>query len=300
MAHQSLSTDAPDVNHQFKHNLSLASSSRSDKQRQDALAYLTGQLSLQPPVNPVGTGNVLRKLIPLISHSATPVRQQLLKLLRPLPADEVKPVVKHCVMFIRAGMTHLSNDVSNDALAAMDWLLDVAGDELVECPGGWARTLKTFCALMGWVAAASSKGWTSAPNSQSLSRKDAQNRAKQIATLSKFLQAGFKDPVAVPWNPQQFWDNLYVMPRDPHAFDYLGLNSRPGDEDAEMCPDKDTRQQVFHKRFLDQILKGIERTKKEGGAAGRAALGLEQVIEKGMKDFEPGTVHDTQWLLDLW
>ncbi|KAJ3498984.1 hypothetical protein NLG97_g689 [Lecanicillium saksenae] len=52
MGHQSLSTEAPDVVQQFKHNLSLASSSRSDKQRKDALAYLTSQLALEPPVNP--------------------------------------------------------------------------------------------------------------------------------------------------------------------------------------------------------------------------------------------------------
>ncbi|TQV93445.1 rRNA processing protein Ipi1 [Cordyceps javanica] len=301
MGHQSLSTEAPDVVQQFKHNLSLASSSRSDKQRKDALAYLTGQLSLEPPVNPVGTAAVLAKLVPLISDSATPVRQQLLKLLRVLPGDQVAPVVEHTVMFLRAGMTHLSGDISNDALAAMDWLLDVAGDELVTCPGGWVRTLTTFCAVMGWAVASSAKGWTSAANTRTtLKPKDAQNRARQIATLARFLQAGLRDEVPAASTGAQFLDNLYRAPRSGNAFEYLNLFTAQRDEDAEMYPNKEARQQIFHKRFLDAVLKGIDQTKKEGGVTGRAAVGLEQVLAKGMNDFEVSTALDTQDLLDLW
>ncbi|KAK8149772.1 hypothetical protein G3M48_005690 [Beauveria asiatica] len=301
MGHQSLSTEAPDVVQQFKHNLSLASSSRSDKQRKDALAYLSSQLALEPPVNPVGTAAILTKLVPLISDNATPVRQQLLKLLRMLPADEVKPVIEHNIMFIRAGMTHLSSDISNDALAALDWLLDVADDELVMCPGGWVRTLTTFCAVMGWAVASSTKGWTSAANSRTtLKPKDAQNRAKQIVTLSRLLQAGFKDEVPAESTSTQFWDNLYVLPRSGSSFEYLNLFMAQRDEDAEMYPNKEARQQIFHKRFLEAILKGIDQTKQEGGVTGRAAVGLEQVLAKGMKDFEVSTALDTQDLLDLW
>ncbi|OAR01149.1 hypothetical protein LLEC1_06087 [Akanthomyces lecanii] len=301
MGHQSLSTEAPDVVHQFKHNLSLASSSRSDKQRKDALAYLTSQLSLDDPVNPVGTAAVLTKLVPLISDSATPVRQQLLKLLRTLPADQVKPAVEHSLMFVRAGMTHLSTDISSDALAAMDWLLDVAADELVTCPGGWVRTLTTFCAMMGWALSSSNKGWTSAANVRStLKPKDAQNRARQMATLAKFLQAGFRDEVVAEATSAQFWDNLYRIPRSGNAFEYLNLFMAQRDEDAEMYPNKEARQQIFHKRFLEPVLKGIDQTKKEGGVTGRAAIGLEQVLAKGMKDFEVSTALDTQDLMDLW
>lgn len=301
MGHQSLSTEAPDVVQQFKHNLSLASSSRSDKQRKDALAYLTSQLALEPPVNPVGTAAVLTKLVPLISDSATPVRQQLLKLLRVLPADEVHAVIEHSIMFVRAGMTHLSSDISNDALAAMDWLLDVADDDLVTCPGGWVRTLTTFCAVMGWAVASSSKGWTSAANARTtLKPKDAQNRARQIATLTKFLQAGFKDEVAAAPTNAQFWDNMYRIPRSGNAFEYLNLFTAQRDEDAEMYQNKEARQQIFHKRFLEAILKGIDQTKKEGGVTGRAAVSLEQVLAKGMKDFEVSTALDTKDLLDLW
>lgn len=300
MGHQSLSTEAPDVIQQFKHNLSLASS-RSDKQRKDALAYLTTQLSLDPPVNPVGTAAVLTKLVPLISDSMTPVRAQLLKLLRVLPADEVKPALEHSLMFIRAGMTHLSSDISNDALAAMDWLLDVADEEVVTCPGGWVRTLTTFCAMMGWAVASSTKGWTSAANSRTtLKPKDAQNRARQIATLGKFLGAGFKDEVVAESTSAQFWDNMYRIPRSGNAFEYLNLFTAQRDEDAEMYPNKEARQQIFHKRFLEAVLKGIDQTKKEGGITGRAAVGLEQVLAKGMKDFEVSTALDTQDLLDLW
>lgn len=301
MGQQSLSTEAPDVIQQFKHNLSLASSSRSDKQRKDALSYLTSQLTLDSPVNPVGTAALITKLVPLISDSATAVRTQLLKLLRILPADQVKPVLEHSIMFIRAGMTHLSSDISNDALTALDWLLDVAEDDLVACPGGWVRTLTTFCAIMGWSVASSSKGWTSATNARTtLKPKDTQNRARQIATLTKFLQAGFKNEVALESTSVQFQDNIYRIPRSDNAFEYLNLFTAQRDEDAEMYPSKETRQQIFHKRFLDPILKGIDQTKKEGGITGRAAVGLEKALIVGMKGFEASTALDTQDLLDLW
>lgn len=130
MAHQSLSIASPDAIQQFKHNLSLASSSRSDKQRRDSLAYLTSQLSQDSPVNPVGTHVILAKLLPLISDSSTSVRTQLLKLLRTLPEMEIKHQVEQSIMFIRAGMTHLSADISNSSLDVMEWLLDAAEDEL--------------------------------------------------------------------------------------------------------------------------------------------------------------------------
>src|SRR5690349_4629716 len=129
MGQQSLSTVAPDVIEQFKQSLSLTTS-KSDKQRREALAYLTGQLSTQPPTNPVGTHAILTKLLPLISDSSTPVRSQLLKLLRTLPAAEVRHSTEKAIMFIRAGMTHLSADISNDSLGVMEWLLDTTADEL--------------------------------------------------------------------------------------------------------------------------------------------------------------------------
>ncbi|KAJ6443969.1 meiotically up-regulated protein [Purpureocillium lavendulum] len=298
MGHQSLSTEAPDVIQQFKHNLSLASSSRSDKQRRESLAYLTSQLSSEPPTNPVGTHAILTKLLPLISDSSTPVRAQLLKLLRTLPEEEVSHSIDRAVMYIRAGMTHLSTDISNDALGVMEWLLDVADDELVTCPGGWVKTLNTFCAMMGWAVSTSSGGWTSGARG-TLKAKDAQTLARQIAALAKFLEAGFKNDDVGQTDSAEYWDNLYRIPRAPNAFDFLNLSGARRDEEGEMYSSREARQQVFSRKFLEPMMKGLDKAKKEGGATGRAASTLEQTLLDGMKDFEPSTALDTQDLLDL-
>ncbi|KAL6896967.1 Rix1 complex component [Trichoderma evansii] len=299
MNQQSLSTVAPDVVQQFKHNLSLASSSKNDKQRRDALAYLTSQLSSQPPVNPVGTNNVLTKVLPLISDRSTPVRSQLLKLLQALPKNEAKQSVREAIIFIRAGMTHLSADISNDSLGIMEWLLDMAADDLVAIPGGWVKTLNTFCVIMGWSMSSSAKGWTSAPRT-GLKAKDAQTIARQMSILSRFLQAGLKPETPVIPSPQDYWDNLYSIPRDPHAFEYLNLFGERRDEENEMYPSREARQGVFFRRFLDPVTKGIEKMKKEGGSAGRAATELDRVLKDGMEDYTASAGMTEQDLLDLW
>lgn len=299
MGQQSLSTDAPDVVQQFKHNLSLASSSKSDKQRREALAYLTSQLSADQPSNPVGTVALLNKLLPLVSDSSTPVRAQLLKLLRTLPEDEVKHGTEHASMYIRAGMTHLSADISNDSLAVMEWLLEAAGTDLVNCPGGWVKTLGTFCAMMGWAVSSSNGGWTSAARS-SMKAKDAQTLAKQINALTKLLQTGFAEESSEKENTVQYWDAMYRVPRAPNSFEYLNLSGARRDEDGEMYSNREARQQVFHRKFLDVMNKGLDKAKKEGGSTGRAASSLEQILKVGLADFQPSTAMDTQDLLDLW
>ncbi|CAM1501745.1 Fc.00g037290.m01.CDS01 [Cosmosporella sp. VM-42] len=298
MGQQSLSTVAPDIIQQFKHNLSLASS-KSDKQRRETLAYLTGQLSAEPPINPVGTHAILAKLLPLISDSSTPVRSQLLKLLRTLPEEEVRHSTEQAIMFIRAGMTHLSADISNDTLGMLEWLLDVAEDDLVSCPGGWVKTLNSFCAMMGWPVSSSTAGWSSGSRT-GLRAKDAQTYARQITTLSKFLQAGLKEETSIPENPSEFLDNIYRIPREPNAFAYLNLHGVRRDEEGEMYSTRDARQRVFQSRFLKSISKGVSQAKKEGGATGRAAALLDQTLQEGMGDYESSTAMSTQDLLDLW
>ncbi|KAJ3467220.1 hypothetical protein MRS44_004784 [Fusarium solani] len=278
MGHQSLSTVAPDVVQQFKHSLSLASGSKSDKQRREALAYLTSQLSSEPPTNPVGTHAVLAKLLPLISDSSTPVRSQLLKLLRVLP-----------------GRT----DISNDSLGVMEWLLDVAEGDLVICPGGWVKTLNSFCAMMGWALSSSKAGWSSGSRS-GLRPKDASTYARQITTLSRFIEAGLRHEDEIPDDESEIWDNLYRIPRDSNAFEYLNLYGSRRDEEGEMYPSREARQRVFQRRFLEAIIKGADQAKKEGGATGRAAAGLDKVLEEGMGDYESSTAMDTQDLLSLW
>lgn len=287
---QSLSETAPDPVEQFKHNLSLASSSRSDSQRKDALAYLTSQLSAKPPNNPVGTSAILTKLLPLVSDQYTSVRGQLLKLFRALPPAEVSPDVEKALMYVRAGMTHLSPEIRTDSLQVLEWLLDVAGDEVVSCPGGWMKTMNSFSAMLGWNPtignATGSKGWTTASKATLGATKGGNAQARQIQTLARFLQAGFKPDAQVPYDSQAFWDNIYRMPRRPNPFAYLNLFGPARDEEGEMYPDRESRQRVFYARWNKAITKGLDEAKKEGGAVGRAAAVLDQTLKEGMGDYK--------------
>ncbi|KAK7209760.1 hypothetical protein V2G26_016938 [Clonostachys chloroleuca] len=303
VGHQSLSTVAPDIAQQFKHNLSLASSAKSDKQRQEALSYLTTQLSSEPAVNPLGAPLLLSKLLPLISDSSTPVRAQLLKLFRALPEDEVRHSAEQAILYIRAGMTHLSADIGNDSLGFMEWLLDIADEDLVSCPGGWVKTLNTFCAMLGWSISSKKDGWTSGGAGQKVARgKVAQNQARCLEALTKFLRAGFQPETELVSNPRAAHDHLYRIPRGPSAFAYLNLAGPRRDGDAEMYLDRESRQRVFHKRFHEAISRGLEQTKKEGGWTGRSAATLSQLLlgDEGMGDYEPSGAIETEDLLELW
>ena len=303
MGQQSLSETAPEATQQFKHNLSIASSSKSDKQRQEGLSYLTSQLSQDNPTNPVGTHTLLVKLLPLVSDSSTPVRSQLLKLVKTLPAEHVRHDVEAAAMFIRSGMTNLSADISNDALSFMDWLLDAAGEDLVSCPGGWVKTLKTFAAMLGWMSSTGKDGWSSGGRATQGRAKASLNQAKTIETLTKFLRVGFEKGDEQVRDQGGKWDYLYRISRDPNAFAYLNLTGIRRDEDGEMYADRESRQRVFYKRFLGAVKQGIEAVKKEGGNTGRAASSLDALLQdadEGMGDYEPSGAIETDDLLELW
>lgn len=201
-------------------------------------------------------------------------------------------------MYVRAGMTHLSTDISNDALSVVEWLLAIAEDEVVSCPGGWVKTLNSFCALAGW-SVSTSGGWTAAPKG-GLKTKDAHSRARQLTVLAKFLEAGLKPEAAAPRNPNAYWDSIYRVPRTAHAFAYLNLFGTRRDEEAEMYTDRESRQRVFHRKFEASFARGVDQAKKEGGTIGRVASSLDKTLKDGMAGFEPTTGIDRQDLLDLW
>ncbi|TDZ21321.1 Pre-rRNA-processing protein IPI1 [Colletotrichum orbiculare MAFF 240422] len=230
MGQQSLSTEAPDAGVQFKHQLSLASTSRSEKQRKESLAHLTSQVASGN--NPIGTANILSKLLPLISDAAGPVRSQLLKLFRALPEQERNKQRRL-----------ICSRMASGCRGGADWL-----DECTE----------------------------------------------------NGLEAGLKPEMAAPRNPNAYTDNICHVPRTPNPFAYLNLFGTRRDEEAEMYNDRESRQRVFHRRFLDSFTRGIAQSKKEGGATGRSAITLEQALKEGMGEYEPTSAVDTQDLLDLW
>ncbi|KAK0615762.1 Rix1 complex component [Bombardia bombarda] len=286
---QTLVTDATDLLEQFKQNLSLAINAKPDNQRRDALSYIYNQLSAKPPNNPVGTAGLLTKLLPLLSDSASSVRANLLKLFRVLPPSEVSPHVEKILMYIRGGMTHLSNDVRNDTLNVMEWLLDVAGDETVSCPGGWLKTLNSFSSMLGWnpsvTSAISNQGWTATSASKTTlgTRKGPESHARQIQLLAKFIQIGFQRETPATYDPRAYWDNIYRLPATANPFAYLNLFGTPRDEDSEMYPNRMSRMRVFDAKWRSAIVTGMDGAKKEGGLVGRAAASLDRALKGEVK-----------------
>ncbi|RYO89615.1 hypothetical protein DL766_000425 [Monosporascus sp. MC13-8B] len=295
---QQLTETAPNVTERFKHNLSLTSS-RSDTQRRDALSYLTGQLSTTPPTNPVGTPNLLQKLLPIMSDASGPVRGQLLKLLRTLPADEIRPHVEKIILYIRGAMTNISQEIKDDGLNYMEWLLDVAGEDVVSSAGCWIKPLKDFMSVLGWTVRVAPTvpgkgGWTSAPRTTFGAKKYGHSFPRQMTVLAKFLEFGFKPELTHPWSASDLLDSISQVPRTPDPFGYLGLFKPPRDEDGEIYRNREDRQDIFQRRFGDAVETGVKMAKKEGGAAGRAATVLDQVLKDGLHNCERGLQLDDE------
>jgi len=287
---QSLTTVAPSSATQFAHYLSLASSSRSDTQRRDALAYLTTQLSSQP-VNaplPLPTAILLPKLLPLILDGTASVRTQLLKFLRLLPASDVGDRAESALLYSRAGMTHLAAEIRADAISVLEWLLEVAKENVVTCPGGWVKTLKSFMTMLGWVSSSGSTKWTSA--SKASFGKAGKSMPRQLLVFAQFLRAGLVESEgAVPsvsGGMFPVWDvEKHMIPTRSNAFAHLNLFGSSRDEEGEMYIDREDRQRVFQKHFLTSIQEGIAHHKQEAGEAGRAAAVLTKVLRDGMADY---------------
>lgn len=278
--------DGSDSAEQFKQTLSLAVNAKADNQRRDALAYITNQLSANPPNNPVGASGILTKLLPLLSDGSASVRIQLLKLFRAFSPAEVGPEVEKVLMYIRGGMAHLATDIRSDTLNVLEWLLEVAGAETVSCPGGWLKTLNSFSSMLGWNpsigSAVSNQGWTSASKATLGTKRGPEAQARQILVLAKFLQTGFLPEAPTPYNPMAYWDNIYRLPEMPNPFAYLNLFGTPRDEDSEMYPDRISRQRIFDVKWRAAIVAGMEGAKKEGGTVGRAAATLNKALAGGL------------------
>jgi pre-rRNA-processing protein IPI1 len=192
-------------------------------------------------------------------------------------------------------MTHLAADIRTDALAVLEWLLEVAQEDIVTCPGGWVKTLNCFMSMMGWAVSSGSTKWTSA--SKASFGKAGKSLPRQLLVLAQFLRAGLveSEVEAVPVGGGMYplWDvERHMIPTRSNAFAHLNLFGSSRDEEGEMYIDKEDRQRVFHKRFQAAVETGISNAKKEGGEAGRAAAVLTKVLRDGMSDYSG--VDDTQ------
>ncbi len=186
-------------------------------------------------------------------------------------------------------MTHLAAEIRTDALAALEWLLEVAQEDVITCPGGWVKTLRSFMSMMGWATSSGSTKWTSA--SKASFGKAGKAFPRQLLVLSQFLKAGLVECEAegvVPVSGALFplWDvEKHMIPTRSNAFAHLNLFGSSRDEEGEMYIDREDRQRVFEKRFQAAVLSGVENARKEGGEAGRAAAVLTKVLRDGMADY---------------
>ncbi|KAI9056252.1 hypothetical protein LZ554_001179 [Drepanopeziza brunnea f. sp. 'monogermtubi'] len=282
---QSLTTVAPSTTHQLNHYLSLASSSKSDTQRKDAMAYLVSRLSNAPAGTPtLSAAILLPKLLPLILDGSTSVRTQLLRLFQTLPHRDVSDRAASVILYTRAGMTHLATEIRDDALNVLEWLLDVSGDAAVKCPGGWVKTLNSFMSMLGWTLDKSASKW-SAESKVTFSNKTNRNFARQLVVLSKFLMAGLGEEAVIEkrtLDEIKFDARTYMIPTVSDPFGYLNLFGPPRDEDGAAYMDSDARRRVFHQRFSGTVEKGAEDARKMGGETGRAGSTLLKVTTEGM------------------
>lgn len=231
------------------------------------------------------------------------MRATLLRLFQALPPAEVAPHADRAVKWVRLGMLHLAAEVRHDALKFLDWLLDAAGEPLLETAGGWTRTLDAFAAMMGWrneggtasssSSAAGKQSWTSAPKTTFGADKGGSSYAAQIAALSRFVELGLQQPPAAkPMTDSEYWDQVYGLPRGPNPLGYLQLFGPP--QDGEVCADVEERQRAFWRR-METVEKKAEEARREGGPAGRAAGELLKIIEEGMEGYEHVEMEEMGW-----
>lgn len=215
------------------------------------------------------------------------MRQQLLKLLQSLPAIDIASYADQLLLHTRAAMTHLAAEIRVYGLEVLEWLLGVAGDEVVSCAGGWVKMLKCFLSLLGWQSEASSK-WSTA---KSYGKADSKIQVKQMNALTLFLRAGLSHAQAVASivvsdaNFPLWQTEHHVLSERSNVYAHLNLFGATRDEEAEMYEDREDRQRVFHDRAETAIATGLEQATKGGGEMGRAAAQLRKTIREGMADF---------------
>ena len=184
-------------------------------------------------------------------------------------------------------MTHLATEIRLFGLDVLEWLLSVAGDEVVSCAGGWVKMLKCFLSLLGWQSEASSK-WSTA---KSYGKADTKMQVKQMNALTSFLRAGLSHrqtiaSVDLGNNNFPLWHTQHhILSERSNVYAHLNLFGAARDEEAEMYEDREDRQRLFRDRAEAAIVAGLEQATKGGGELGRAGAQLRKAVKEGMADF---------------
>ena len=287
---QSLSEGTRDASALFHHNLSLLSS-RNDTQRSDALTYLTTAIAAAPGASslPKPASEVLSKASPLILDGSSAVRGQVLKLLKLLPTSQLGNL-EQTVLYTRAGLTHLSNDIRLTALDVLDWLIQTNGEAVVSQAGGWVKTLHTFQNLLSWQGTTSSGtiqngNWSATKTKTNLGSNKL--LVHQLSTLALFLTAGLsRMPPDLKSEARRtaalfpLWEvDSHLLPKRSNPYGYLNLFGAPRDVESEVYDEAEERMNVFVElNLLGAFQFGVQEAKREGGEVGRAASAVVKAL----------------------
>ncbi|KAM3416110.1 hypothetical protein BST61_g9591 [Cercospora zeina] len=285
---QSLSEGTRDAAALFHHNLSLLSS-RNETQRRDALTYLITAVAAAPSGNlPKPASDVLAKISPLILDGNSTVRGQVLKLLKLLPAGQLGNL-EQTVLYTRAGLSHLSNDIRLTALDVLDWLLETNGQAVVGQAGGWVKTLQTFQNLLSWQGTSSgvvqNGNWSATKTKTNLGSNKL--LVHQLSTLARFINTGLiRPPPDLKAEARRAAALFPLCQTDAHLlstksnpFGYLNLFGAPRDLESEVYDDPEERMNVFLELNLHGAFQfGVQEAKGEGGEVGRAASAVDKAL----------------------
>ncbi|KAK4507996.1 hypothetical protein PRZ48_001731 [Zasmidium cellare] len=287
---QSLSESGRDASTLFAHNLSLLSS-KNDVQRRDALTYLTTAVAANPDGLPQPVSTVLSKAQPLILDGHSPVRQQLLKLLKVLPKDEIGSL-EQTLLYTRAGLTHLSTDIRLTALDVLDWLLETNPHAVMGVAGSWIKTLQTFQNLLSWQNAPTTAPiptdgkWSSTKSTSNLGSNKL--LLHQLNSLSRFLLAGLTREPPDPNAEQRqaaacfplYQTSAHLLPIKSNPFGHLNLFGAPRDVESEVYEDAEERVNIFVEMKMHSAFRhGVGEVKRTGGEVGRAAAMVERALK---------------------
>ena len=291
---QSLSETSRDGPALFNHNLSLVSSSNA-KQRENAVQYLTTACMAMGKGDalPQSPSAIVAKAQPYLIDGSKDVRNQVLKLFKALPAADIGPVDK-MLLYTKAGLVHLADDIKLFSLDVLDWLLQTNAEAVMACPGGWVKTLRTFQNLLSWHgghmangAVMRTGGWSA---TKTASNKLGSNKllVHQLNTLASFLTIGLTPPPSDPQAAASFaaahfplhqWDR-HMLSKKSNPFGYLNLFGPPRDVESEVYEDAEDRVSVLNELGLvDRFREGAVEAKKEAGEVGRAASAVEKALK---------------------
>lgn len=282
---QQINAEAPSSQAQFLHHVSLLSS-RTDSQRKESLAFLAAaivsEFSLRRSL-PMPTETLIEKAMPLALDSNAGVRSNLVKMLESLPESETADQIPRMLPYVRAAMTHLSQDIRKTALDILQYLLENAGKDLVSCAGGWTKTLECCVTLLSWKNLSAAETWTASKTSF---RTDTKFIARIISIVDRLLSEGLLEDQN---NDHGFDESIdcfplwhfqhHIIPAKSTPYAYLGLFGRPPDDDSRVLDDRGERWMLFKEKYQKQFLHGIDGARKEGGDIGRVAGQLFKTID---------------------